>query len=159
MLRNFVVITLMLFSFSSALAILQRANMSAEGFSDLSSALLSLLQIVFNIEPPSVEGVGSFGLAALMTFVCLANVGMLNILIAQLSSSLVGIYQNTRTFAMAHRAQVCVEMESLLHSKQRQVLFPPCPSLLARLNDCALLCLIHLEVEMKGYTICFTKCG
>jgi len=122
--RSFIVIAVLLLGFSSGIVMVERTSPTSDGsFESLGGGVMNLIQILINMSSPALENSETFTAVALVLFACLANVGMLNILIAQLSLSFETIARDTPAFAMAHRAQLCIEMCDQLTKTQRRRYF------------------------------------
>eukprot|EP00281_Chroomonas_sp_CCMP1168_P028632 CAMPEP_0206255438 /NCGR_PEP_ID=MMETSP0047_2-20121206/24246_1 /ASSEMBLY_ACC=CAM_ASM_000192 /TAXON_ID=195065 /ORGANISM="Chroomonas mesostigmatica_cf, Strain CCMP1168" /LENGTH=552 /DNA_ID=CAMNT_0053681835 /DNA_START=1 /DNA_END=1659 /DNA_ORIENTATION=- len=116
--RNLVVVTGFVFAFATALTALQ-----SEHFETFGGSVTVLVRVTLGIDPPSMIKLDSLALFFLFLFVICVTIGMLNILIAQLWSSFGHVAANKKVYAMQHRADICIHMESILPFKTRKRLF------------------------------------
>mmetsp|Transcript_34266 Transcript_34266/g.84301 ORF Transcript_34266/g.84301 Transcript_34266/m.84301 type:complete len:238 (-) Transcript_34266:99-812(-) len=116
--RNLVVVGFFVCAFGTALTALKQ-----EHFGTFGSSLVNLVRIVLDIDPPSLENLDSLGLFFIFMFIIVVIIGMLNILVAQLWASYGQVANNKAGYAMQHRADICIHMESILPMSLRKKLY------------------------------------
>jgi hemoglobin-like flavoprotein len=116
--RNLLVVVFFVAAFSTALTALRE-----DQFPTFGESLLVLVRVILNVDPPSLHNLTPLGIFFLFMFIITAIVGMLNILIAQLWSSYGLVASNKLGYALQHRANICMHIESVLPTRWRLILF------------------------------------
>jgi hemoglobin-like flavoprotein len=116
--RNLLVVGFFVAAFSTALTALREDH-----FPTFGQSLLVLVRVILNVDPPSLYDLTPLGIFFFFMFIITAIVGMLNILIAQLWSSYGQVASNKLGYALQHRANICMHMESVMPTRWRLMLF------------------------------------
>uniref|UniRef100_A0A7S0U4W9 Globin domain-containing protein n=2 Tax=Hemiselmis andersenii TaxID=464988 RepID=A0A7S0U4W9_HEMAN len=112
--RLLLVILILLVAFAAYLTCL-----SNEGFGEFGQSILSLVRVSIEVSKPDLIEVGGWSLFMLLFFVTFIQVGMLSILVAQLSLSYETTSQDKTGYAKMNKAFVVVEIESVLSQAMR----------------------------------------
>ena len=113
--RVIAVVLLLMFAFGTALA---RLESHTDGpFNTFEESIYSLLRRTLQLDPPVMDGVSEVGGFFVLMYALLASRGMLNILIAQMTENVQLLSKLTESFAIHHRVQVTLEVESMLSSR------------------------------------------
>lgn len=118
-LHNLVVIAIFLLAFASALTVIDEKPM----LSNFSGWTLLLMREVLSLDHDDLDQTSNFGGLLLFMFSILTTVGMLNMLIAQLSLAYESMADHKVGFALKHRAAICVDIESMLSLAERRKLY------------------------------------
>ena len=107
--NTFIMIAILLASFASALSIIHDAP-----FVTFQDAILVLTEEILGIPTPSYEQTSWLSMMLIIAFVICVVVGLINILVAQLTITYKGLTKDKEAFALKHRASVCLDIEDLL---------------------------------------------
>jgi hemoglobin-like flavoprotein len=118
--RNLLLILLLLVSFAAALTSLDEPE---SGFDTFGDSCWILLQTITGAEhPPIADMHHPFGSVLIITYLLCTSIGLLSILIAQLTFAYQKLSADMSGFAKMYRAFIVVEVESLLPFSYRQKL-------------------------------------
>mmetsp|Transcript_2496 Transcript_2496/g.5982 ORF Transcript_2496/g.5982 Transcript_2496/m.5982 type:complete len:1471 (-) Transcript_2496:34-4446(-) len=112
-------ILILMAAFGSALTIIGDAPFD-QGWD---RTIVLLLQEVLGVAQPLYSDISSFTRFLLLFFVICVTIGMLNILIAQLTITYDKLTADKEGFAMKHRASTCLEIESFIPMSWRRKIF------------------------------------
>ena len=113
------IILVLIFSFGSALSILEDPPFD-QGFD---KTIVSLVQEVLGVGQPMYEEITEISRTLLLIFVLCVTVVMLNVLIAQLTITYERVLSNMEAHALKHRASCCLDLESFMPMRWRRRLF------------------------------------
>ena len=113
------IILVLIFSFGSALSILEDPPFD-QGFD---RTVVSLVQEVLGVGQPMYEEVTEVSRTLLLIFVLCVTVVMLNVLIAQLTITYERVLSNMEAHALKYRASCCLDLESFIPMRWRRRLF------------------------------------
>jgi hypothetical protein len=111
--RVIAVMALLTLGFGTSMARLQQ-HIPDSPFSTFQGAVYSLLRRTLQLDPPPMDSVSGFGWLFFLLYAFLVTIGMLNILIAQLTQNVQNLAQLTASYAILHRVHVTLEVESML---------------------------------------------
>jgi len=117
--RVIAVMALLTLGFGTSMARLQQ-HIPDSPFSTFEGAVYSLLRRTLQLDPPHMDSVSGFGWLFFLLYAFLVTIGMLNILIAQLTQNVQNLAQLTASYAILHRVHVTLEVESMLSQSTRQ---------------------------------------
>jgi len=116
--RSLLVIAIVLLAFTAGITALEMHD-----FHGMQATGLALIKMTLYIEMPDLNGEQPYGVFLVMLYMVIVCIGILSILIAQLTLSYKEISHNKKGFAMMNRSYVCVEVESVLSLKYRKKVF------------------------------------
>jgi hypothetical protein len=119
--RNLFVILIFLMSFAAALTALDEHDTEFISFGDSSWALLRMTTSAGH--PPVEDLKHPFGAVLVIAYLIITGIGMLSILVAQLTYAYQQITADQAGFAKKNRAYVCVEVESVLPLSYRKKMY------------------------------------
>ena len=120
--RIIAVLALLTLGFGTSLARIQ-SNVQDSPFSTFDGAVYSLLRRTLQLDPPQMDTVTAFGWLFFLLYALLATIGMLNILIAQLTQNVQNLDYLTESYAILHRVHVTLEVESTLSLRCADLMF------------------------------------
>jgi len=115
---NIVIVVIVILGFAFFLSALQEPHF--ESFGD---SMLVLTKFIVGLEPPEFDDMSPVGLAVLITFIVITYIGLLSILIAQLTLVYEHLSEQNVGYAQMNRAFVCIEVESCLPLSIRRRIF------------------------------------
>ena len=111
--RIIAILALLTMGFGTAVARIQ-SNGPDSPFSEFQNSVFSLLRYTLQLDPPDTSVLSAFGWLFFLLYELLATIGMLNILIAQLTQNVQNLDYLTESHAILHRVHVTLEVESML---------------------------------------------
>ena len=116
--RNLFVIFIVLLAFTAGITALEMHDFHGMGMTSF-----VLLKATLYMEMPDLDGEQPFGIFLIISYMVIVCIGILSILVAQLSLAYNEISRYKKGFAMMNQAYVCVEVESVLSLKYRKKIF------------------------------------
>ena len=116
--RTLFVIFVVLLAFTAGVTALEMHD-----FHGMGETGFTLLKATLYMEMPDLDGEQPFGIFLIISYMVIVCIGILSILVAQLSLAYNEISRYKKGFAMMNQAYVCVEVESVLSLKYRKKIF------------------------------------
>jgi hypothetical protein len=116
--RTLFVIFVVLLAFTAGITALEMHD-----FHGMGETGFVLLKATLYMEMPDLEGEQPYGIFLIISYMVIVCIGILSILVAQLSLAYEEISRDKKGFAMMNRAYVCVEVESILSLKYRRKIY------------------------------------
>uniref|UniRef100_A0A7S4PAX6 Globin family profile domain-containing protein n=3 Tax=Guillardia theta TaxID=55529 RepID=A0A7S4PAX6_GUITH len=112
-------IVILIFGFGSALTLIDDPPFD-EGWDQ---SVVVLLQEVLGVAQPLYPDISALTRALLLIYVTCVNIGLLNILIAQLTITYDKLTADKEAFAMKHRASMCLDIECFIPLSWKRKIF------------------------------------
>jgi hypothetical protein len=116
--RNLFMICMITLSFGAALTALE-----TQDYDNIGTSCWNLARFTLMMDTPDLASIDLFGIVLIVVYLIVAQIGMLSILVAQLSFAYQKLSADKSGFAKMNRAFVCVEVESLLSLDYRTKIF------------------------------------